>query len=255
MHESFSLLRSLHDTSLGLSPSPPHILHAMELWTTLRIRSPFYLVFIFPLNILPHRLSSAFMVPIRTIRAPPPPDAATKAHAPPPSPHTAVPPSPKSPPVADDVISAQGTGQTGRVTAPALHACGKGRAWRCPISPSGVPEGALYGPSAVTSPLRRRRTTFTERNCHFLNAPAASLPARGHLTACLAAGTPRPGPPQNLPRVLERPARACPPDPPFLAGNFLPGSRPLNAPGAPARAWCPFRPEIFHPRRAAQART
>lgn len=48
----------------------------------------------------------------------------------------------------DDTISAQGTG---RVTAPALHACGKGRAW-CPISPSGVSEGALYGPSAPWHP-------------------------------------------------------------------------------------------------------
>ena len=113
----------------------------------IRIRSPFYLVFIFSLNGLPHRLSSAFMVPIRMIRAPPTPDAATKANAPPPSPQVAAPPSPISPPVADDVISAQGIGQTGRVTAPALHACGKGQAWH-PISPSGVPESTVYGPSA-----------------------------------------------------------------------------------------------------------
>ena len=174
------------------------------------------------------------MVPIRLIRAPPPPDAATKAHAPPPSPHTAVPPSPKSPPVADDVISAQGTGQTVRVTAPALHVRGKGQAWR-PISPSGVPESTLYCPSTVTSPLHRWRTTSTARNCHFINAPAASLPARGYsVTACLAAGTPRPGPPQNLLRILERPARACQSDPPFLAGDFFPASHRLNASSAPA---------------------
>ena len=176
------------------------------------------------------------------IRAPSPPDATTKANAPPPSPQTAVPPSPKSPLVADDIISAQ---ETGRVTTPALHACGKGRAWH-PISPSGVPESTLCSPSAVTPPLRRRRTTFTARNCHFLNALAASLPARGHLTARLAVGTPRPGsptehpprpgPPQNLLHVLECPACACPPDP-FLAGGFSPGSRPLNALGASACTW------------------
>ena len=36
---------------------------------------------------------------------------------------------------------------------------------------------------------------------------------------------------------MECPTRACPPDLPFLAGNFLPGSHPLNAPGASACAW------------------
>ena len=159
-------------------------------------------MFIFPLNGLPHRLSSAFMVPIRTIRAPSPPDAATKVNAPPPPSQVAAPPSPESPPVADDAISAQGTGRTGRVTAPALHACDKGQAWHS-ISPSGVPESTLCSPSAVTPPLRRRRTTFTARNCHFLNALAASLPARGYpLTACLAVETPRPGSPTEHPPRL-----------------------------------------------------
>ena len=103
----------------------------------------------------------------------------------------------------DDIISAQGTG---RVPAPALHVCGQGRAW-CPISLSSVPESALYGPPAVTSPLRRRRTTFTARNCHFLNALAASLPARGYpLTACPAVGTPCPGSPAEPP---PRPGMSC----------------------------------------------
>ena len=147
---------------------------------------------------MPHCLSSAFMVPIRMIRAPSPPDATTKANAPPPSPQAAVPPSPKSSLVADDIISAQ---ETGRVTAPALHACGKGRAWH-PISPSGVPESTLCSPSAVTPPLRRRRTTSTARNCHFLNALAASLPACGYLAACLAIGTPCPESPAEPPPRL-----------------------------------------------------